>query len=170
MYPTVIVNTTSVEALLMRARFALSTPGLMNWLAVSMADRLHDAARDRFAAQRGPDGQPWEPLAQATINIRAQQGYWPGLINWRTGEMERYITQVSAAVVGTPNGAMLTYPGRSPSGEMAEKIRVAQEGDPGGTDAPARPVLGFEVQDVAFALGSLQTYLITYISAGGSLS
>jgi hypothetical protein len=159
MAPTIFVNTVTVEALLLRTYAAVSPASLTTWLGGPFSDNLQQRAAERFAVE-GTDDGPWAALASATLEIRHNLGYPPGPINYRSGEMYRYITGASGQVVATGDGAALTWPGNAPS-EIQEKIATAQGYD---SNVPAREVIGMGASDLQFALASLAGWISLYVA------
>jgi phage virion morphogenesis protein len=57
---------------------------LMDQISAALAEQTEDA----FERERDPEtGEAWARLAPSTIEQREEQGYWPGLILQRTGDM-----------------------------------------------------------------------------------
>lgn len=173
--PTMMVDTSRVDALLLRAQAAYSTASMVAWLSGPMTQNVQRRAQERFLDQgedvSGGGWSPWEPLLPTTREIRASYGFGPLPINVRTGELERYITGSASKVSPTGTGAAMVYPDAAPSGWLEEKVRTAQAGKVASaskSQTPARPVLGLSTPDLEFALVSLGTWLVTAINGGGS--
>lgn len=162
--PSVIVEASSVEALLSAASFALGPESMSGWLGGPMRESLQGRAQERFAVE-GTDDGPWAPLADATLSWRASYGFGPGPINRRTGELERFITGAPGSVTPHPGGATLSFPGSEPTGELGRKVRVAQ-GYEEANDIPARHVVGLGLPDLEFALLSFGAWFGQSVMAG----
>lgn len=157
--------TGDVERKLAMLDTALSPVGLAAWLGVTVTPYLRQRIAARFAAEGDDVSGGWLPLAEATREIRSAAGFGAaGPINRRTGELENYLTSTPDLLTIDGLGATLTYPGRGASGELADKMRTAQEGGAykggvKGSNAPARPVLGMNERDTIFALEALAVYI-----------
>lgn len=139
---------------------ALSPTGLALWMESVLTPYLQQRARDRFRSEGDDAVGKWAPLSPATVSIRENAGYsGEHPINHRSGQLERYIT--SGAVMRVtlfPGGALMTYPGNEPTGELGRKLQTAQEGK-GQPYTPARPVLGISSKDISFAITALDEYI-----------
>lgn len=112
--------------------------------------------------QEGDDvSGPWMELAPSTQDIRAR-GEWgvgPGSpINRRTGDLERYITESTAAVAPVAQAVTMVYPGKPAAGPLAIKVQTAQSGKPKPKTVP-RPVLGVNEKDLLFVMTALSLYV-----------
>lgn len=157
------VEDAALELVLARLETGLSGAGIATFLGATVDPYLRDRARARFQAEGDDAVGRWLPLASATQEIRQSQGYGPAHpINHRTGELERYITDSPNALTITPVGASLDLPGKPATGELQRKVRVAQQGDPGGSGqgaTPPRPVMGVSEKDIIFVQSALSIYL-----------
>lgn len=119
------------------------------FLSGPVAEFLQERARRRFAAEGDDAVGKWAPLKEATVNIRLSQNYGgEHPINRRTGELERWVVDGGWNAYPTSYGAEMAYPGSIPTGELLEKVQVAQRGD---DRAVARPVLGLTDTDLIAA-------------------
>lgn len=75
----------AVREALARVRAGVKNP---RPLMIELAGRLHDAVEENFATQGRPK---WPGLKPATIRQRKKQGYWPGKILQRRGQLARSI-------------------------------------------------------------------------------
>lgn len=151
-------NTQGVERMLEVLDTALNPFAIAEFLGVVVGPYLKERARARFASEGDDVVGKWAPLKDSTITIRESQGYGPGPINSRTGELEEFITGPGNSVQVHPWGATLTFPGTSPIGEMEEKLRTAQQGKDYPSTVP-RPVLGVNEADLVFVLTALATHI-----------
>lgn len=155
-------DSTQVEAMLDRIELTTSPIGLANFLHNRVDPYMRERLEARFRLEGDDVTGPWEPLKQATQDIRSSLGYGAAHpINVRTGELEAYITGSPSGVVYDGIGAVMTMPGSVPQDpELRTKVRTAQRGkvDP---RTPARPVMGMNEQDLAVVMTDLALY-ITY--------
>jgi len=134
-------------------------PGLLSsaFLSGPVAEYLQERARRRFAAEGDDAVGKWAPLKEATVNIRLSQNYGgEHPINRRTGELERWVVDSGWNAYPTSYGAAMAYPGAAPTGELLEKVQVAQRGD---ERTVARPVLGLTDTDLIAATIMFADYL-----------
>lgn len=148
----IVGDAQGVERMLRHLEEKLSPAHMGGFLNDKVDEYLRVRARNRFKSEGDDVVGKWAPLAQATQDIRASQGFGPSHpINHRTGQLENYITEGPNKLTVDPAGAILTFPGGNPSGIMGEKISVAQSGNGGNKSSrpiPARPVLGVNEQDI----------------------
>lgn len=154
------IDDRDLQRTLDRLEQRLSPPGLALWLDKATDPWIRERARKRFEQEGDDVSGPWLPLGEFTQNVRAQQGYGAEHpINVRTGEMERYITG-PGDVTQTPALTILEAPGGSPTGELADKIRTAQDGSTvDNRYTPPRPVLGINARDVEAIMVSLAAWV-----------
>ena len=152
-----------VQAMLMKLDLALSPPEIFRFLQGTVDPWLRARASMRFRSEGDDVSGPWLPLAPATENIRAKQGFPRSHpINRRTGDLESYITGSPSVVAARNGGAFLRYPGTRAGGELGEKVQTAQQGKVTAfTQTPPRPVLGINETDLAFVLTSLAQRIAT---------
>ena len=152
----------NVEEMLLRLDTALDPRAVAGFLTGSIDPYLRSRAAARFQGEGDDVVGEWAPLAPATEAIREQAGYGASHpINVRTGELEDYIVNSPNRIDITPGGADLVLPGTAPSGELAKKVRTAQQGNETGPITPARPVLGMNERDLAFIMFALMEYIET---------
>jgi hypothetical protein len=161
----IVVDATSVEAMFRAAHVTLETVSIAAWLRGPMLEFIQERAEERFLMEGNDDG-PWKELKQATLDIRMSLGFPPGPINYRTGELERFITGQGSNISPAGDAVVMTYPSFTPTGEMGEKVATAQ-----GFEAPkipARQVLGLGELDVAFAQQSITSWFELSLLWGGA--
>lgn len=156
------VDATSAIARMQRIGVKLSMTGLQAFMHGTVVPWLQMRAADRFS-QEGDDAVgKWSPLKQATMYLRANQGFPPAHpINVRTGQMRNFIVHASGNVTAAPGIASLNWPG--PTGRIKsidEKIRTAQMGKPSPSTV-ARPVLAVSMKDTIFVMAATTAYLVT---------
>lgn len=129
-----------------------------------------------FEGGGSPAGGRWEPLHDATQDIREELGYNPQTpINKRTGEMFEVLTK-QADFHMTGEGAEMDLPGKAGNAyPVNQKIRTAQEGNAenaianfGPTDP--RPVLGITEFNAERILDALNHWIALDLASGGSFS
>jgi hypothetical protein len=143
----------------------LSQTRLMWFLRHVVSPWMADVIVDRFAyAGDKTVGGPWPPLAAYTERLKRTLGAPSDAPNERSGQM-MYHLAYNHAVEPWTMGALLRIPGRSDA-LMEKKIRVAQQGEPPGSnpfggDTPPRPVLGLGEFEEAGIAKLFDTYLWT---------
>jgi hypothetical protein len=142
--------------LIMHLASRLSNAGLRLFLSGHVLPHLREEIEESFATETDPEDESWLSLAEATITIRESKGYGSGPINQRTGELKNFIMRNS--FLGEIGGAfVLQIPGQNASGELGHKMQVAAGADP---KFSARPILGLTENDLAFVVGSMNTWII----------
>lgn len=155
------VSGKSAEALLTRLSLVLSPPGVAAYLGATVDPWITRRAKSRFANEGDDVVGNWLPLASATQQIRASQGYGADHpINHRTGALEQYITGSPPRITMSALGATLTSPGHAVTGKLRKKLDTAQSGT-GQPNTPPRPVMGFNERDFGFVMTSLMMYIRT---------
>lgn len=163
----ILLESQDVERMLTGLQGGYSSAGLSSFLAAEIGPYLQERAARRFRNEGDDVSGPWMPLSETTHAFRISEGYAPDHpINKRTGRLENYIVGTSAGVNATTGGALLTFPKNAPRGETAAKLKTAQEGKL-YPRTPARPVLGMNETDMAFAVSALDRYIRT--AGGGSV-
>ena len=132
----------------------LSPAGMTAFLGASIGPYLSKRAGDRFASEGDDVVGSWAPLKPSTIQIREDQGFGPGPINRRTGEMEEWVVRGGWAAYPTGFGASMRFPGKRPAGELRRKVETAQKGKKQPSTV-ARPVLGVNETDLLFFQSAL---------------
>jgi len=140
----------------------LSPVGMAFFMNTEVGPYLRARAASRFAREGDDVSGQWEPLKPVTQLIREENPDWPvgptHPINKRTGELEHYITHSTPETWPTTVGATTQYPGRPPSGELAEKVETAQRGRVSPSTVP-RPVLGVNETDILFVMTRLHFWI-----------
>ena len=129
-------------------------------MLLDIGEALVNSTRDRFSAQRGPDGQTWKSLSPRYLATKSPN---PGKILQRRGDLVRQIfPQVEGAtlLVGTDRVYGAVHQFGALKGAFGKTRRGAPI--PWG-DIPARPFLGISDDDaaeiIAIARDHLQTRL-----------
>lgn len=158
------VDARDVDRMLGKMETLLSPAMLATFLGGPVVEHFQDKF-NRFFEQQGIDNQAWQPLSEVTIADREAQGFGPGPINERTGEMRAYVTDSPGDIRILGTLSVLTYPGKTPSGEMGRKLKTAQKGGTfQGHAVPARPVMDADETDMLYLMSALGFY----VSAGMS--
>lgn len=154
-----IISDQDVQKVLTTMAFTTSAVGLSLFMRGSTHKYLAQQAEKRFAQEGDSASGKWAPLREATQNWRRYYGFGENHpINRRTGALEAYITRGGPEVFEEPSGATLMFPGPTNNTFLTEKMRRAQAGD---STTVARPVLGFDTNDVAAILVSLSIFVTT---------
>ena len=153
----VIFRDEEVQHLLERLDVALSPAALAEFfLGAEVGPYLLGRIENRFEQEGDDVSGAWAPLKDATQSIRAALGFQPAHpINVRTGELLQFLMHGWQAAPEA-FGASLTVPDNDPTGELEEKMMMAQAGGP---RAVPRPVLGMNLTDLAVVLMELDRYL-----------
>lgn len=156
----------NVEEALMALDTAINPVALADFLDIKVDPYVRARVKARFAGQGDDVVGQWAAHRPATAVYRQEQGFAPGPINRRTGEMERFLTEHESLVTAMGDGAMLTAPGRAASGELATKLRRAQQGDKEVNTVP-RPVIGMNAQDLVAVMALLGDHVETTVTQRG---
>lgn len=147
-------------AVLTAVRGALAELADPRPMLLDIGEALVNSTRDRFSAQRGPDGQTWKSLSPRYLATKSPN---PGKILQRRGDLVRQIfPQVEGAtlLVGTDRVYGAVHQFGALKGAFGKTRRGAPI--PWG-DIPARPFLGISDDDaaeiIAIARDHLQTRL-----------
>lgn len=138
----------SAEYAIDRLTEAFTPQALAAFLGEGVGEYLAKRAEARFAQEGDSAVGKWEPLKEATVNIRLSQNFGgEHPINRRTGELEDWVVGSGWHAYPTNLGASLRFPKANPVGLVREKVETAQR----GRDYPstvARPVLAIDETDV----------------------
>lgn len=125
-------------------------------LLLDIGEALVNSTRDRFSAQRGPDGQTWKTLSPRYLQTKSPN---PGKILQRRGDLVRQIfPQVEGAtlLVGTDRVYGAVHQFGALKGAFGKTRRGAPI--PWG-DIPARPFLGISDDDAAEIIAIARDHL-----------
>jgi len=116
-----------------------------------MIEKLID---DAFRQSRGPDGTPWQPLAQSTID-RRRRGSSKPLVD--TGVLRNSVAVVAGAnditiSTNVPYAGPQQF-GATKSGALKRKSGTRPAGTPWTTKIPARPFLPFAIAGTLIEIG-----------------
>lgn len=157
---SIVGDTAGVDTAIKHLQGKLDNSGMVKFLGGIIYPFLRSRVTERFSSEGDDASGPWAPLQEATNNWRELGGFPRGHpINYRTGEMYRFITSAGATVVPSGAGTVMKYPGQDPPGPIAKKIRTAQRGRTAPRATVPRPVLSIGLTDVNFTLGSLALYI-----------
>lgn len=141
-------------------RGALAELGDPRPLLLDIGEALVNSTRDRFSAQRGPDGQAWQTLSPRYLATKSPN---PGKILQRRGDLVRQIfpqVEGTTLLVGTDRVYGAVHQFGALKGAFGKTRRGAPI--PWG-DIPARPWLGVSDDDaneiIAIARDHLQARL-----------
>ena len=125
-------------------------------MLLDIGEALVNSTRDRFSAQRGPDGQTWKSLSPRYLQTKSPN---PGKILQRRGDLVRQIIpQVEGAtlLVGTDRVYGAVHQFGALKGAFGKTRRGAPI--PWG-DIPARPFLGISDDDAAEIIAIARDHL-----------
>lgn len=125
-------------------------------MLLDIGEALVNSTRDRFSAQRGPDGQTWKSLSPRYLETKSPN---PGKILQRRGDLVRQIfPQVEGAtlLVGTDRVYGAVHQFGALKGAFGKTRRGAPI--PWG-DIPARPFLGISDDDAAEIIAITRDHL-----------
>lgn len=123
---------------------------------LDIGEALVNSTRDRFRAERGPDGTPWAALSPRYLQTKAPN---PGKILQRRGDLARQIfpqVEGSTLLVGTDR----IYGATHQFGALQGRFGKTRRGTPipWGT-IPARPFLGVSTDDADEIVAILRDHL-----------
>jgi len=109
-----------------------------------------NATRQRFADQEGPDGTPWAPLSETTLQLKPRN-------QDKTLVLDGFLRDTLALNVypdGLELGSNLPYAAIQQLGGTTSPASMIP-----GVEIPARPYLGFSDEDRAELLATLADHL-----------
>lgn len=155
-----VTDATTARAMMAAIAVRMSAPMMQGFMQAAVVPYIQQRATDRFARQGDDVSGPWLPLAVATQQIRQQAGFQPAHpINVRTGQLRAFVTGSYGRVVSAGGMTDLEYPNPgNMMGILMRKLMVAQAGTP-APPTPARPVLGFNMNDTVALTAMVAGYL-----------
>jgi hypothetical protein len=153
------VTRNDLDALVDNLEQKLDGLALAGWLRTQISPFLRARVSARFAGEGDDVSGGWHPLTAATQQIRMNQGFAPGPINRRYGQLYDFLMVSPGIAVAGGFGAELTYPGPAPDWRTEEKLKTAQSGK-AKPATPARPVIGVNNNDFLYITSELTAYLI----------
>lgn len=145
------IDEKDVEETLHRLQLKLSPVLLSPWMLGYLEPYFSKRALERFHSEGDAASGPWAALAQTTVERRLEAGFGGAHpINYRTGELEDYITSADGNTDVEGEGAVVfTYPGNPPEDQdIYAKLTGAQQGiGPNNERFPPRPVLAVGEMD-----------------------
>ena len=166
------VNSFPVDRLVDAVNDAVSGPSLAVWLEGSAHDHFEHEIVNRFAYEGDRKSGPWEPLHDATIDIRHALGVpGPGPINIRDQGLFDFVTTSRDTHFGD-TWATMDLPGNPPDDTTRAKLTTAQRGSNnnplGYGPTNPRPVLAVDESDMASLLIRLETHImLAVVRLGG---
>lgn len=163
------IDSIEVRALLERFERAVGQASLVLFLEGPATKFFHDDIESRFEEEGDAKSGFWQPLRDATIDIRRADGFGDGPINVRTGEFKEFMLS-DYDVFGGTMWAEMNVPGSPGDSQTATKLATAQQGSNdnslGYGPTPARPVLAVSEMDLFALVGLLQIHILEYALAG----
>lgn len=142
------VDSAAARLMLSSLELKMSAAPMAAFMQSSVVSYIQTRIANRFAQEGDDVSGPWHPLAQETEVIRQRHGY-PGAhpINVRTGQLRAFTTGSFGDVLSGGGNAQLSYPaGSNMTTQLMRKLLTAQMGSAYPV-TPARPVLGFNMDD-----------------------
>lgn len=152
---SVYIDTRRVSRILESTYSFISPPGLAGYLNTVANPHLTRVAKARFKSKGDSASGKWAPLAQATQEIRSNLGFSPDDINVRTGTMRDFVTNPSPVITQDIIGTTMDWPG-APGVQMSRRLAQAA----GRGRGPARYVIAYDMNTVAYILSTLETWTI----------
>jgi len=167
----VIVDDTSSAHLLDSLTLAIGPASLEEYLRGDASHFFEQDIESRFNEDGDVKSGFWEPLSEATVNIREWYGYGgEGPINVRTGALQEFV-QFGREFLAGDTWAEMQVPGAAPNPLLERKLKTAQECDNspnplGSGPTPARPVLAVSDMDLMKLMELLVVHIDAFIMAG----
>lgn len=167
----VSINSARVDRILKTLQTNTSDVVLSGVMAGAIHQHLQRRMLKRFQTSGDSAVGDWQPLSEATKEIRVNLGFSSGArkgqINVRTGHMKKTLTEAKADIAITPVAVALSYPGNGimDRPDMFHRTEQAL----GRRKGPARPTSGVDAVDVAAVLSALsRTIGRGVVTFGGS--
>lgn len=142
--------------------YTTSGPAQAGFMSGTVSPYLSRQAAQRFEDSKDASGAKWAPLKPATVSWRVGLGFSPGTgkgeINVRTGNLRDWLKYPSIAATPTADGALMAWPSKT-AGTESMQNRLAQAA--GELNGPARWAIGYNANDVAHILGTMQAFLVS---------
>lgn len=149
----------NADEMIAKLEMMLGPAMLGTFLAGPVVEHFQDKFTRYFETESSASGA-WVPLSEVTIRDRVEQGFGPGPINDRTGELRGFVTESPGNVRVLETLAVLTFPGPVPTGELGRKVKTAQAGGTfQGHDVPARPVIDADESDLLYIMSALSFFI-----------
>lgn len=148
-----------LDMLVMELGQRLDGVALSAWLSKVVSPYIRARIAVRFAGEGDDVSGSWNPLTVATQQIRMNQGFGPGPINRRYGQLYEFLMNSPGISVAAGFGAELNHPGPVGDWRTKVKLQTAQSGK-ANPRTPARPVIGLNNNDYLFISSELTAYLI----------
>lgn len=152
---SVTINMGRVSKILDSTDANISPIGLAGYLGTVVSPHLAREAKSRFQTKGDNASGTWAPLAQSTQEIRANLGFTPDDINVRTGRMRDYMTNPSPVLAHDFLSTSMEWPG-TPGANLGRRLAQAA----GRGRGPARHVVAYDMNTVAFILRSLESWAV----------
>lgn len=122
---------------------------------------LRNRTESRFSNEGDDASGTWAPLKTPTLIFRKRQGYPPGPINVRSGELRRWATTAGLGHSAKGGGVEFQYPQTKPTGELLKKVTTAQRGN---KRAVPRLILATNDHDLERIMTEVQTGIEDYVT------
>jgi hypothetical protein len=148
---------------------AISGYGLSAAISTRFTPYVRDVTAKRFDSEGDSVSGTWAPLMASTAKIRENTGFPPRHpINVRTGLMRAWASNGSfSGSLVTESTTKMSYPSSEPTGQLYNKMLMAQKGGkgPSGAMVPPRPVLGWGPKDLFALLTIMEWHIKAVIRA-----
>lgn len=134
----------------------ISASGLAGYLNTVANPHLTRVATRRFRTKGDSASGKWAALAQSTQEIRQNLGFSPNETNVRTGIMRDFVTNPSPVISQDIIGTTMDWPG-TPGATLGRRLAQAA----GHGRGPARWVIAYDVNTVAYLLKTLESWAMT---------
>lgn len=158
-----LIETTGVDTAQRQLNAAAQAGQDLTPLMRDVGEYLQRTTRERFDAERDPDGQPWAPLSETyrrrkkrnKHRILTLDGNLHGTITYQAGPTE--------LLLGSP----LVYAGTMHFGAPKGSFGATQSGQPiPFGDIPARPIFGLSTEDEAEITALVADYISDALTPG----
>lgn len=157
---TIETDKSSAQGVIDELRDRLQAAGLEQFLEKVVEPFMKLRIENRFQSEGDDVTGKWQPLHVATQLIRASYGFPPDHpINVRTSQMKDFLVNTKSDIKASGADVTLTHPPPTGNKSLDEKIKAAQQGK-SKPRTPARPVLGFNENDLLFVTSELAAYLV----------
>jgi hypothetical protein len=162
------VDVFDVTRMMDYAILATSGARLVQFMEEDVVEHFHTETMLRFVHEGDRKSGNWQPLADATQDIRIALGYGgDSPINERTGDLKDFVTTEYSILFGE-DWAEVTIPGDTDNPLTAKKLQTAQQGSSdnhlGYGSTPPRPVLAADDTDLEELLVRLEGHVAMSIA------
>jgi phage gpG-like protein len=126
------------------------------WMKSGEVDEVMGAS---FATNFNQEGRPkWKALSAVTVEDRANKGFSSGPILFRTGNLRDEVTNMKSTVTRSTSSVTAEWGPSGLRGDEKKKFNIHQVGS-SVKHIPARPMIGFQLNDGTKLLKSFALFL-----------